>query len=121
MPCIAKKGETVKKELVGYIDVVITTREYSELINTFGLDWKSLPEGKYDSFLGESSGGGAIFGVRGGVMEAALRFAHEKITSDKLWQVDFHQAHVYYSIRFLLVIIKSKLHFVLVLRQYKNC
>jgi len=41
------------------------------------IDLKKLPAGKRDAVMGESTGGATIFGVSGGVMEAALRFAYQ--------------------------------------------
>jgi iron only hydrogenase large subunit-like protein len=45
----------------------------------------------YDSPLGVSSGAADIFGATGGVMEAALRTAYEKITGKELETLDFEQ------------------------------
>jgi len=39
--------------------------------------------------MGESTGGATIFGVTGGVMEAALRFAYEAVTKEKPASLDF--------------------------------
>ena len=87
MPCIAKKYEGMRPELRSSgtqdIDATITTRELAYMIKKTGIDLKNLPEGKRDSLMGESSGGATIFGVTGGVMEAALRFAHEAVTKEK--------------------------------------
>jgi hypothetical protein len=49
-----------------------------------GIDWVSGRNSSYDEIMGRSSGGGAIFGVTGGVTEAAVRYAHEVITRTKL-------------------------------------
>ena len=70
-------------------DVVITTRELAWLIKKSGIDFASLPDGGRDSLMGESSGGATIFGVSGGVMEAALRYAYEAITGGKPRSWDF--------------------------------
>lgn len=99
MPCISKKGEIERKELGGCVDVVMTSREFAELIRTFGIDWKALPEGNFDTLLGESSGGGAIFGVTGGVMEASLRYAHEKLTNSKLDKIQYDRIRGFGPIR----------------------
>ena len=40
----------------------------------------ALPEEDFDSPLGRGSGAGVIFGVTGGVMEAALRTAYWQLT-----------------------------------------
>ena len=93
MPCIAKKYEGLRPELAVSgrrdIDATITTRELAWLIKKSGIDFASLPDGGRDSLMGESSGGATIFGVSGGVMEAALRYAYEAITGGKPRSWDF--------------------------------
>ena len=84
MPCTAKKYEADRPEMrsSGYkdVDFVLTTRELALMIKQAGIDFASLPEDEYDSFMGESSGAAVIFGASGGVMEAALRTAYEVVT-----------------------------------------
>ena len=84
MPCTAKKYEANRPEMKasGYkdIDYGLTTRELALMIKQAGLDFNSLPEEDFDSYMGESTGAGVIFGATGGVMEAALRTAYEFIT-----------------------------------------
>lgn len=80
MPCIAKKGEAALPgmDVTGYgpdVDIVLTTRELVRLLKAEHIIPKLLGEDTFDSPLGESSGAGVIFGVTGGVMEAALRTA----------------------------------------------
>lgn len=80
MPCIAKKGEA---EIPGMdvtgtgpdVDIVLTTREMVRLLKAEHIVPQLLEEKSFDSPLGESSGAATIFGVTGGVMEAALRTA----------------------------------------------
>jgi len=77
MPCTAKKFEAVRPELAstGYpdVDAVLTTRELAQMINQAGIDFRNLPDENFDDPMGEATGAGVIFGVTGGVMEAALR------------------------------------------------
>jgi len=94
MPCTAKKYElerTHEMYASGYIDVdiALTTRELARLIKQSGIDFLSLPEGQADSILGDYTGAGMLFGVTGGVMEAALRTAHFFITGRNLEQLEF--------------------------------
>ncbi len=94
MPCTAKKFEVGRCESMGAsgfqdVDVSITTRELARMIKQAGIDFKSLPEEEADSLLGEYSGAGTIFGVTGGVMEAALRTAYFLITKEDLEDVNF--------------------------------
>ena len=80
MPCVAKKTEIFRENQnaagVPDIDVVITTRELARLIKNQGVDFKSLPDEKFDDPIGEGSSAGLLFGATGGVMEAALRSAY---------------------------------------------
>ena len=94
MPCTAKKFEIQRpgQEAAGIpdVDISITTRELARLIRKVGIDFRSLPDEDFDSPLGESTGGAVIFGATGGVMEAALRMAVEKISGETLENVEFH-------------------------------
>ncbi len=94
MPCTAKKYEIKRSGEMfasGHqdIDVSITTRELGRMIKQAGIDFASLPDEESDHILGEYSGAGTIFGVTGGVMEAALRTAYDYITGGKLKNIDF--------------------------------
>ncbi len=95
MPCIAKKYEGLRPELNSSgqqdIDATLTTRELAYLIRKAGIDFASLPDGERDSLMGESTGGATIFGVTGGVMEAALRFAYQAVTGIRPDSWDFKQ------------------------------
>ena len=78
MPCLAKKHEcaipTVNDSGAGTdIDAVLTTREVGRLLKAEHINVAALQEAAFDEPLGTGSGAGAIFGVTGGVMEAALR------------------------------------------------
>lgn len=95
MPCTAKKGEILRPDMYDehgrqIIDAVITTREFGKMLRQKRLtNWNKLPELEFDNPIGESSGAGALFGVTGGVMEAALRTAYELKTGKTLPQLKF--------------------------------
>ena len=95
MPCIAKKYEGLRPELgVGSlrdIDATLTTRELAYMIRKAGIVFDTLPNGQRDGLMGESSGGATIFGVTGGVMEAALRYAYQAVTGQRPESWDFKQ------------------------------
>ncbi len=95
MPCTAKKFEKTRgdENASGYpdVDAVLTTRELAKMIKTSGILYNELPDGTFDNPLGEFTGAGVIFGATGGVMEAALRTAAEKITGKPLDNVDFKE------------------------------
>lgn len=84
MPCTAKKFEAARPEMrdSGFqdVDYGITTRELAVMIKQAGIDFGSIPDEKFDSIMGQSSGAAVIFGATGGVMEAALRTAYELVT-----------------------------------------
>lgn len=76
-PCIAKKYEAQRDEMGrnGYkdIDIVLTIREYAQLLKEKGLDITAIPDENSDPFMGEYTGAAVIFGASGGVMQATLR------------------------------------------------
>jgi NADH-quinone oxidoreductase subunit G/NADP-reducing hydrogenase subunit HndD len=94
MPCTAKKFEAQRPEMrsSGFkdVDYVLTTRELGKLIKAAGIALDEVKPQNYDSIMGIGSGAGTIFGNTGGVMEAALRFAYEKVTGETLTQVEFN-------------------------------
>lgn len=88
MPCTAKKYEAYRTEFskdgIRDVDIVLTTRELLRLIKESGINFENIPSSNFDDLLGISSGAAAIFGTSGGVMEAALRTAYEKVKGNKL-------------------------------------
>jgi iron only hydrogenase large subunit-like protein len=54
-----------------------------------GVDLQDVDDEAFDSPLGESTGAADIFGVTGGVLEAALRTAYEIATGKELHDVNF--------------------------------
>lgn len=103
MPCTAKKFECQRPEFISAseelkddkvtadVDVVLTTRELARMIKRAGIDFSSLPDEKYDSLMGQSTGAAIIFGTTGGVMEAAVRSAWFLVTGEQppelLWNL----------------------------------
>lgn len=75
IPCTAKKFEVGRPELNKDVDVALTTRELARMIRTAGIKFADLADEEYDDPFRIATGGGAIFGATGGVMEAALRTA----------------------------------------------
>ena len=87
MPCTAKKFEIARDKSMASsgeqdTDVVLTTRELARMIKAAGIDFMALPDEAADDLLGSYTGAGTIFGVTGGVMEAALRTAYCLITKE---------------------------------------
>ena len=107
MPCTAKKYEASRPEMDAAfhywhkklnltetehfydVDYALTTRELGRMFKESGVDFTNLQEEHFDNPLGTSTGAAAVFGVTGGVMEAALRTAYEVFTGLTLSKVDF--------------------------------
>ena len=94
MPCTAKKYEKDRPALVTNglkdVDVVLTTRELGNLIKRSGINFAKLPDEEFDQDLvGTYTGAGVIFGVTGGVMEAALRTAYYVLEGKEYGPVNF--------------------------------
>lgn len=85
MPCTAKKYEASRKEMkingVLPVDYVLTTRELTFMLKKNSIDLGKVKESKADDPLAEFTGGAAIFGATGGVMESALRTAQHILTT----------------------------------------
>lgn len=97
MPCTAKKyekerPENASKDGLKDVDCVLTTRELARLIKRSGIDFRRLPDEEFDQdLLGEYTGAGVIFGVTGGVMEAALRTAYYTVTGKEHELITFKE------------------------------
>lgn len=93
MPCTAKKYEAKRDEFIdndiAEVDHVVTTTELSKMIKEAGIQFNKLAPESFDLPLGFKTGGGVIFGNSGGVSEAVLRFAYEKISGKTLLDTDF--------------------------------
>jgi len=93
MPCTAKKFEAqlprFQKDGVRDVDYVLTTQELARMIEEAGLKFNTLRPESLDMPFGFKTGAGVIFGNSGGVTEAVLRYAVEKLTGVTLDSVDF--------------------------------
>jgi iron only hydrogenase large subunit-like protein len=112
MPCTAKKYEAAREEHrmedgTPYTDAVLTTRELIWMIKSFGIDYWNLPQmefwnipsEEFDAPLGIATGAGDIFGTTGGVMEATLRTAYEKVTGKDCENLEFHDVRAVEGLR----------------------
>ena len=89
MPCTAKKFEASRHDHTAVeglpdIDVALTVRELARMIKKSGIIFNELADSEFDAPFGLGSGAGTIFGATGGVMEAALRTAHQVLTGVEL-------------------------------------
>ena len=96
MPCTAKKFEKEKDPLTQGkfqdVDAVLTTRELARLIKRSGIKYQSLPDEDWDQdLMGDYTGAAVIFGVTGGVMEAALRTVYYVLTGKEYAKIDFKE------------------------------
>ncbi|MDF7825595.1 NADH-dependent [FeFe] hydrogenase, group A6 [Pontiellaceae bacterium B12227] len=126
MPCTSKKFEISRSEEMSSsgqqdIDYSITTRELARMIKQAGIDFVNLPDSEVDSLLGEYTGAGTIFGVTGGVMEAALRSAYYLITKEDLEQVEFQAVRGMEGVKSAEIDIKGTKVRIAVAHQMGNC
>ncbi|MDA8126521.1 MAG: [FeFe] hydrogenase, group A [Deltaproteobacteria bacterium] len=93
MPCNAKKYEAARPEFmtdgVPDVDVVLTTNDLITLFAERHIDPRQVKPVPVDAFFGKVSGAGIIFGASGGVAEAALRLAAERVTGRQLESFDY--------------------------------
>ncbi len=94
MPCSCKKYEKERPQLttngLADVDAVLTTRELGRLIRRAGINFQKLPDEDFDTdIVHDYSGAGVIFGVTGGVMEAALRTVYYKLTGKEYDKIAF--------------------------------
>ena len=104
MPCTAKKYEKERDALkvngLSDVDAVLTTRELARMIKRAGIIFNRLPDEEYDAdIMGDYTGAGVIFGVTGGVMEAALRTVYFVLTGKEHEAVKFEQVRGFEGIR----------------------
>ena len=105
MPCTAKKFEEQRPQLVNKdglrdVDAVLTTRELGRLIKRSGIEFTKLPDEDFDQDLVHDTTGAAhIFGVTGGVMEAALRTAYFVLEGKEYGPIEFHEVRGFEGIR----------------------
>ena len=80
MPCQAKKYEAARPEFANNgnpdVDYVVTTRELCRMFQEAGVHLANMDDEEFDNPLGQSTGAADLFGVTGGVLEAALRTAY---------------------------------------------
>eukprot|EP00741_Cyanophora_paradoxa_P023106 tig00021537_g22316.t1 len=105
VPCFMKRLEASRGPLQGprhRVDHVVTVRELGALLRACGVEWGALsgegPEGRFTDLMG-GSGAGALFGVTGGVMEAAVRTAYELATGRRLERVEVRDARGLFGVK----------------------
>jgi iron only hydrogenase large subunit-like protein len=86
----------------------LTTRELARILKDKHIDLAKMKDAEFDDPLGRSTGGAAIFGTTGGVMEAALRVAYEALTGKVLEKIDFKEVRGFEGIREAEIVIGKK-------------
>ena len=104
MPCTAKKFEKDRPQMIKDgikdVDAVLTTRELADMIKRAGILFNRLEDEEYDQdIMGAYSGAGVIFGVTGGVMEAALRTAYFVLEGKEHDPIEFKEVRGFEDIR----------------------
>lgn len=100
MPCTAKKFERQRPEMKDDVDIVITVQELAKMIRSAGIHFEDLEDQPFDAPFGLGSGAAQIFGITGGVMEAALRSVYEIVTGESLEErLEFRQIRGFDGIR----------------------
>lgn len=103
MPCTCKGFESDRAEMndTGFkdVDLVLTTRELAYLIKAKNIDFLNLADEEFDVPLGSYTGAGHIFGVTGGVMEAAIRTGYELITNTPIDNLEVTCVRGYEGVR----------------------
>ena len=104
MPCTAKKDEKEREQMqkngIKDVDAVLTTRELARVIKRAGILFDRLPDEEFDQdLMGDYTGAGVIFGVTGGVMEAALRTVYFVLTGKEYEAIKFEAVRGFDGIR----------------------
>lgn len=105
MPCTAKKFEKEREQNAAVdglpdVDAVITTRELARMIKRAGILFNHLPDEEYDQdIMGDYTGAAVIFGVTGGVMEAALRTVYYVVTGKEHDAIKFEDVRGFDGIK----------------------
>lgn len=88
VPCLAKKHEAARPEFapdgIRDVDAVLTTTELFEMLKLARINTNDVEPQEFDEPYKQVSGAGILFGASGGVAEAALRMAVEKLTGKVL-------------------------------------
>ena len=129
MPCTAKKYEANREQFKmangkQEIDYVLTTQELGRMIKSAGIDFKNIEGQPADSPFGKYTGAGTIFGVSGGVAEAAARTAYKMVTGEELKDVVINEmrgTHRVKTVELDLKGTKVKVKIVNTLKEAEKC
>ncbi|NOU20159.1 MAG: 4Fe-4S binding protein [Bacteroidales bacterium] len=112
MPCLAKKFEAQREEMthktISDVDVVLTTREFSRLIQLYGIDMHNIEPQTPDSPFGVRSSASKLFGVSGGTTEAMLRTLHFRMTGKEMSSMKYQELRMVNGVKEVAVKIGGK-------------
>ena len=124
MPCVAKKYEKTRDVMEADgnrdVDAVLTTRELARMIKQHDIEFTELEDSEFDNPMGPASGAAAIFGVTGGVMEAALRTAADVLEGKDLGTIDYESVRGKEGIKKATVKVAGKEIKIIVASSLKN-
>lgn len=104
VPCIAKKYEAARPEFapddIRDVDAVITSSEMLRMAELKNINTPDIALEEFDEPYKRVSGAGVLFGASGGVAEAALRMAVEKLTGKVLTDhLDFEEVRGFNGVK----------------------
>ncbi len=113
VPCIAKKYEAARPEFrsegIRDVDAVLTSTEMLEMADIKLIEPADVEPQDFCEPYKRVSGAGILFGASGGVAEAALRMAVEKLTGEVLTdQLDYQEVRGLQGIKEAAVEAKGK-------------
>jgi len=104
VPCIAKIAEADRPEFthggIRDVDAVLTSSQLLEMVNLKRIDTAEVIPQEFDQPYRQVSGAGILFGASGGVAEATLRMAVEKLTGKVLTEhLDFEEVRGFEGVK----------------------
>jgi len=104
VPCLAKKHEADRPEFIidgiADVDAVLTSSEMLEMVKLIRINTTEIEPQEFDEPYKRVSGAGVLFGASGGVAEAALRMAVEKLTGNVLTDhLDFEEIRGFQGVK----------------------
>lgn len=108
VPCLAKKHEAARPEFtpdgIRDVDAVLTSSELLEMVKLANINAEEVVPQEFDEPYKQVSGAGILFGASGGVAEAALRMAVEKLTGNVLTEhLDFEEIRGFQGVKEAIV------------------
>lgn len=125
VPCIAKKYEAARPEFahegIRDIDAVLTSSEMIKMVELTRMNISEIVLQEFDEPYKQVSGAGILFGASGGVAEASLRMAVEKLTGNVLTeQLEFEEIRGFKGVKEATIEVDGGIVRVAVISGLKN-